>query len=77
MDPTLKAIIELRGDVREFRSETKATLLQHSHRLNLIEVTIAGLKADVCVVLSSVPVQNERIDELEARLGSLERSGPT
>lgn len=75
VDATLKAIIELRGDVRDFRTETRTTLIQHSHRLNLIEVTIAGLKADVGVLLSSVPTQNERIDDLEARIKALERSG--
>ena len=72
--------------MRGFRTDTRATLGQHSHRLNLIEVTVAGLKtdvgalkadvgvikADVGVLLSSVPGQNERLDDLEARVGSLE-----
>lgn len=72
MDPTLNAIIEFRDEMREFRSETRATLGQHSHRLNLIEVTIASLKADGGVLLSSVPVQNQRLDNLEARIAALE-----
>ena len=72
MDPTLNAIVGLRDEVREFRAETRATLGRHSHRLNLIEVTLAGLKADGGVLLSSVPVQNERLDNLEARIAALE-----
>ena len=53
MDPTLNAIIEFRDEVREFRAETRATLRQNSHRLNLIEATIASLKTDVGVLLRS------------------------
>ena len=52
MDVTLKAIIEFRGEMREFRLETRKTLAEHSHRLNVIEATIASLKADVGVLLS-------------------------
>jgi len=54
MDLTLKAIIELGDEVREFRGETRRTLAKHTHRLNTIEATIASLKADVGVLLSSV-----------------------
>jgi hypothetical protein len=77
---------KFRNEIRAFRTDTRATLGQHSHRLNLIEVTVAGLKtdvgvlkadvgvlkADVGVLLSSVPDQNERLDDLEARVASLE-----
>jgi len=35
--------------------------------LNVIEATIASLKADAGVLLSPVPVMNERLDHLEAR----------
>jgi BMFP domain-containing protein YqiC len=72
VDPTLKTIIEFRNEMREFRAETRSTLGQHSHRLNLIEATIASLKADAGVLLGSVPVQNERLDQLEARVAALE-----
>ena len=58
--------------MRGFRTDTRATLGQHSHRLNLIEVTLANLKADGGVLLSAVPVQNERHDNLEARIAELE-----
>lgn len=72
MDITLKTIIEFRDEMREFRVETRKTLAEHSHRLNVIEATIASLKADVGVLLSSVPVMNERLDNLEARVAALE-----
>ena len=58
--------------MRGFRVEMRETLGRHSHRLNLIEVSIASLKADGGVLLSSVPVQNERLDNLEARIAELE-----
>ncbi len=50
----------------------RKTLTEHSHRLNVIEATIASLKTDVGVLLSSVPVMNERLDNLEARVAALE-----
>ena len=75
MDLTLKTVIEFREEMREFRVETRRTLAEHSHRLNVIEVTIASLKADVGVLLSSVPVMNERLDNLEARVAALEARG--
>ena len=52
MDLTLKTIVEFREEMREFRVETRKTLAEHSHRLNVIEATIASLKADVGVLLS-------------------------
>ena len=66
MDLTLKTIIEFREEMREFRIETRKTLAEHSYRSNVIEATIASLKADVGVLLSSVPVMDERLDNLEA-----------
>jgi hypothetical protein len=57
VDPTLKTIIEFRDEMREFRSETRATLALHSHRLNVIEATAASLKVDAGVLLGSVPAQ--------------------
>jgi hypothetical protein len=72
VDLTLKTIVEFREEMREFRVETRKTLAEHSHRFNVIEVTIASLKADVGILLSSVPVMNERLDNLEARVAALE-----
>ena len=75
MDLTLKTIIEFREEMREFRIETRKTLAEHSHRLNVIGTTIASLKADVGVLLSTVPVMDERLDNLEARVAALEARG--
>lgn len=75
MDLTLKTIIEFREEMREFRVETRKTLAEHSHRLNVIEATIASLKTDAGILLSSVPVINERLDNLEARVAALEARG--
>ena len=72
MDPALKTIIEFREEMREFRVETRRTLTEQSHRMNVVEATIASLKADAGVLLSSVPVMNERLDHLEARVAALE-----
>jgi len=55
VDLTLKTIVEFREEMREFRVETRKTLAEHSHRLNVIESTIARLKANVGILLSSVP----------------------
>lgn len=44
MDLTLKTIIEFREELREFRVETRKTLAEHSHRLNVLEATIASLQ---------------------------------
>jgi hypothetical protein len=41
---TLRAIIEFRDEMREFRTETRRTLLEHSHRLNVIEASLSSLK---------------------------------
>ncbi len=72
MDLTLNTIIEFRDEMRAFRTENRKTLAEHSHRLNVIEATIASLKSDAGVLLSSVPVMNERLDNLESRVAALE-----
>ena len=55
MDLTLNTIVEFRDEMREFRNETRKTLVEHSRRLNVIGATIASLKADVGVLLSPRP----------------------
>jgi hypothetical protein len=72
VDATLKTIIEFRDEMREFRTETRTTLGQHSHRLNVIEATIASVKSDVGALIGTMPVVNERLDRLEARVAALE-----
>jgi len=56
VDLTLKTMVEFSEAMRGFRVETRKTLAEHSHRLNVIEATIASLKADVGVLLSCVSV---------------------
>jgi len=72
---TLKTMFEFREEMREFRVETRRSLAEHSHRLNVIEATIASLTSDLGVLLSSVPMINERLDNLEARVAALEARG--
>jgi len=64
VDLALKTIIEFREEMREFRVETRKTLSEHSHRLNVIDATIASLKVDVGILLSSPVI---RVAALEAR----------
>lgn len=47
MDLTLRTIVEFRDEMREFRTETRAMLGQHSHRLNIVEAEIVELKSAV------------------------------
>jgi BMFP domain-containing protein YqiC len=75
-DIVLKVLKEFRGEMREFREETRKTLGSHSHRLNVLEATIASLKADMGTLLTTLPVIHERLDDLEARVAALE-SGRT
>jgi hypothetical protein len=62
----------MRAEAQEFREETRKSFGTVFHRLNVIEATLANLKADVAILLSSVPVMNERLDALEARVAALE-----
>ncbi|MGQ0653976.1 MAG: hypothetical protein ACT4P4_17225, partial [Betaproteobacteria bacterium] len=59
-----------------FREETRRTLAGHSHRLNVLEATIASLKSDMGTLLSTLPVIHERLDQLEARVAALESDRP-
>lgn len=71
-DLVLKVLKEFRAEVRGFHEETRRTLAGHSHRLNVIEATIASLKADMGTLLTTLPVIHERLDDLEARVAALE-----
>jgi hypothetical protein len=52
-DIVLKVLKEFHGEMREFREETRKTLGSHSHRLNVLEATIASLKADMGTLLTT------------------------
>ena len=71
-DHTLELPREMHAEAQEFREETRKNFGTVFHRLNVIEATLANLKADVAILLSSVPVINERLDALEARVAALE-----
>ena len=71
-DHTLELLRTMRAEAQEFREETRKSFGTVFHRLNVIEATLANLKADVAILLSSVPVMNERLDALEARVAALE-----
>ena len=73
-DVVLKVLKEFRTEVRGFHEETRRTLAGHSHRLNVLEATIASLKADMGTLLSTLPVIHERLDHLEARVAALEEA---
>jgi hypothetical protein len=69
---TLELLRAMRTEVQEFREESRKNFATVFHRLNVVEATLANLKADVAILLSSVPVVNERLDVLEARVAALE-----
>jgi len=71
-DHTLELLREMRAEAQAFREETRKNFGTVFHRLNVIEAALANLKADVAILLSSVPVMNERLDALEARVAALE-----
>jgi superfamily II DNA or RNA helicase len=62
----------MRAEAQEFREKTRRNFVSASHPLDGIEATLANLKADVAILLSSVPVMNERFDAREARVAALE-----
>jgi hypothetical protein len=65
---------EFHEEFRASREETRKNFGQVFHRLNVIEATLSSLKADVAILLSAVPVINERMDALEARITALENA---
>ena len=44
-DLTLQTLIEFRGEMREFRDETRTTLADHGHQLNLLTAHVNDLVA--------------------------------
>jgi hypothetical protein len=71
-DHTLVLLQEMRAEARAFHDETRKNFGVIFQRLNVIEATVASLKADVGILLTSVPVINERMDALEARVAAVE-----
>ena len=54
----------MRSEARTFHEENRKNFGIVFHRLNVLEATVASLKANVGILLSSVPVRNERMDAL-------------
>jgi chromosome segregation ATPase len=78
-DLTLQTLIEFRGEMREFREETRKALAQHDHRLNLLTEQMrdqshrfAQLETHMAALLATMPHVHTRIDELAARLATVE-----
>jgi hypothetical protein len=71
-DHTLELFRVMCAEAQKFRGETRRNFAIAFHPLNVIEATLANLRADVAILLSSVPVMNERFDALEARVAALE-----
>ncbi len=46
-DLTLQTLIEFRGEMREFRDETRKTLAQHDHRLDLIGAEVREFREEM------------------------------
>ena len=71
-DHTLELLRAMRAETQEFREETRKSFGSVFRPLDVIEATLASLKADVAILLSSVPVMNERLGALEARVTAVE-----
>lgn len=79
-DITTQILTEIRDEAREFRAETRANFQTVFHRLGLVEAglndvkeRITSLERHMAALLATVPVMNERIDRLEARVAALEK----
>jgi len=78
-DLTLQTLIEFRGEMRDFRHETRNTLSEHGHRLNLLteqmrnESNRSGqLESHMAALLATMPHVHTRIDDLAVRLTAVE-----
>jgi chromosome segregation ATPase len=78
-DLTLQTLIEFRAEMREFRDETRKMHTQHDHRLNLLTEQMrdqsnrfAQLETHMAALLATMPHVHTRIDDLAARLATVE-----
>ena len=78
-DLTLQTLIEFRGEMRDFRDETRNALSEHGHRLNLLteqmrnESNRSGqLESHMAALLATMPHVHTRIDDLAVRLTAVE-----
>lgn len=78
-DITANILTEIRDEAREARAETRKTFKAVFHWLALLETSmndvknrLTSLERHMAALLATVPVMNERIDRLEARVSALE-----
>ena len=76
-------LTEIRDEAREARAETRDNFKTVCHRLALVETSmndvkqrLTSLERHMAALLATVPVINERIDHLEARVAALETRAP-
>lgn len=74
MNLTLKTLIEFRDEMREFRTETRATFGQQSHRLNVVEAALVDLKTTVSDLSVSHSELKATVSDLSATLSGLNDS---
>lgn len=79
VDISAKIPTEIRDEAREARAETRENFKNVFHRLALLETSmndvkerLTSLERHMAALLATVPVMNERIDRLEARVTALE-----
>ena len=79
VDIAAQILTELRDEAREARAETRENFKIVIHRLALVESSMNDVKQrltsrerHMAALLATVPVMNERIDRLEARVAALE-----
>jgi len=83
VDITAQILTEIRDEAREARVETRDNFKMVFHRLALLETSmndvkqrLTSLERHMAALLATVPVMNERIDRLEARVAELETRKP-
>ena len=82
-DITAQILTEIRDEAREARAETCDNFKTVFHRLTLMDAgmndvkqRLTSLERHMAALLATVPVMNERIDRLEARVAALETHTP-
>jgi polyhydroxyalkanoate synthesis regulator phasin len=73
-------VTAVKSDVADLKSDmtvVKSDVADLKSDMTAVKSNIADVKSDIGVLLSSSPVVNERVDNLDARVGALEaRSDP-
>jgi polyhydroxyalkanoate synthesis regulator phasin len=82
-DITAQILTEIRDEAREARAETRDNFKPFFRRLALMDAgmndvkqRLTSLERHIEALLATVPVMNERIDRLEARVAALETHTP-